>query len=149
MSGFSGPPVLYLAGATAEVNASNPSAGAGASAVVMMGLGSQCQLKPKFSTRAFVSFSFSGSAPSADSGAARLFYGTGTPPANGAAQTGTGVGNIVEFTNAGTNVFPGELSAIITGLTPGTTYWFDLRLQNEGASGTVSIDDVSFSAFEI
>ncbi len=71
-------------------------------------------------------------------------YGTGTPPTASicaAASTGTVIGNT--YTQAvGT---PGgarnaeiveSVSASLVGLSPGTTYWFDLRVTDGGTTGT-------------
>ena len=56
-------------------------------------------------------------------GRVRLAYGTGTAPANNAAATGTLTGNISEgFDEA----FTFTCTTIITGLSLGTDYWFDL-----------------------
>lgn len=58
--------------------------------------------------------------------ALKWMYGTGTAPANHAAVTGTHFGPELSANQAGT------LSAIITGLTKGTTYWIDMAY-NAGA----------------
>src|SRR5215471_1116967 len=57
-----------------------------------------------------------------------LQYGSGTPPALNAAQTGT---QIAQSYSQNTNGTPSALSltALVTGLTLGTTYWFDLFFQ--------------------
>jgi len=59
---------------------------------------------------------------------ARIRYSTGTPPVNGAAQVGTGVGTGMQSVN-GTGAMPTvpmTLIGTIAGLIPGTTYWIDL-----------------------
>jgi hypothetical protein len=40
------------------------------------------------------------------------------------------------------------ISAIVTGLTPGTAYWFDLTLAT-GSGNTVSLNSLDFNAFEL
>ena len=65
-------------------------------------------------------------------------YGTGFPPAAGAAQTGTNVLNMGPFTNgqvASTAGVPVSASVVISGLTIGTSYWFDFYLA-AGGGGT-------------
>jgi hypothetical protein len=59
-----------------------------------------------------------------------LAYGTGTPPVNGAASTGTApaYGNIqnCQLGAGGTWKFPFSYPIMVYGLTVGTPYWFDL-----------------------
>jgi hypothetical protein len=73
-------------------------------------------------------------------------YGTGTPPANGAAVTGNAIGSnlslgavlvVISFTN----------QAIVTGLSVGTAYWFDLAI-NTVVNGTASVYTIMMSAAE-
>lgn len=58
-------------------------------------------------------------------------YGTGTPPAQGAAQTGSGTGYGTSF-NANSNTggvwVPWSQMSIVAGLTVGTTYWADIAI---------------------
>lgn len=64
----------------------------------------------------------------------QIAWGTGSAPANGAAQTGTVVGIPHEMEN-GSTVTTGDrktgcpINALITGLTPGTTYWIDEQIK--------------------
>ena len=57
-------------------------------------------------------------------------YGTGATPACSAGVTGTTVGNLYEqiSTAAAPRQYSESLTVVITGLTQGTTYWFDLRV---------------------
>lgn len=78
----------------------------------------------------------------------QIRYGTGSAPSNGDAATGTAVGaaRISSNANGGTpDAF--TVNAVVTGLTPSTTYWIDLGAAC--ASGTLSIQTVSISAVEI
>lgn len=80
----------------------------------------------------------------ADDGAqVQIAYGTGSAPAQGAAATGTAVGIAAKFESAAAGA-PGTVStsAVVTGLTPGTTYWFDLQVAAI-TGGTASIGPVS------
>jgi len=63
-------------------------------------------------------------------------YGTGATPACSAATTGTPVGNLYEqiTTVAAAKQYSESLSVVITGLTQGTTYWFDLRVTDSDTS---------------
>lgn len=139
---------LTLAGATINANPSNPT-GTTSGTPLMMGLGGTCTLTPSYSSR--VRFQWSGLYSNSTGGAGnglRFYYGTGAAPSNGAATTGTQIGSTMGVTCAtagGSTPFP--MSIIVTGLTPGTAYWFDIAL-NAG-SGTASISALNFEAMEV
>lgn len=69
-----------------------------------------------------------------------LAYGTGAPPACNAAAAGTTVGQTYEIYNpaAVATVFSPSETITITGLTPGTTYWFDVRVADSTATSTTN-----------
>jgi len=74
-----------------------------------------------------------------------LRYGTGTPPINGAALTGTILGtNALVYTGN-----PSEFitNGIVAGATAGTPYWFDIALSAQ--VHTASITDVTLTAVEV
>lgn len=122
--------------------------GTGSATAVMMGLGSTCTLTPTASTRVFVQFIGCSSATIASGGVIQCKFGTGTAPANGVATTGTDVGTTATSTfTLGNEKIPFTAGGIITGLSIGTAYWFDLSMLAGG--GTVSINSVSCSAHEI
>jgi hypothetical protein len=78
-----------------------------------------------------------------------ICYGTGTPPVNGAAQTGTIVGQPARYkATAGGDYTPFSLSSLITPVTKGTVYWIDCAVRAING-GTASILDVDFNAFGI
>jgi parallel beta-helix repeat protein len=122
--------------------------------LVMMGLGSTCTYAPKGSgsvlatacgvylnTTSGVSVNMTGR------------YGTGTAPANGAAASGTkwGVGaDANEHLKVGSTSTGSTFSftQVITGLTAGTAYWFDVALASD-AAGTASITNVTYSLAEL
>lgn len=138
---------LTLASATLQATPTNPT-GTTATAGVMMGVGGACALTPKYSTRILLAFSGNVSDTGATSGiTVDVVYGTGTAPANGVSLTGTVIGNgtgNVEMPTTGP--VPWALTNIITGLTPGTAYWFDLRLK--AAAGTASVANLTCTAKE-
>lgn len=78
-------------------------------------------------------------------------FGTGTPPVNGAAPSGTNFGGSPQESGVATvtNPTPFVLLDKITGLTLGTTYWFDLQIAaitggNAGAIGIfATIEEVA------
>jgi hypothetical protein len=83
---------------------------------------------------------------SPDGGKISLAYGTGTPPVQGAAATGTGFGQAVQFTTAANNQqVPWALYQNIT-LTPGTTYWFDVQCAAT-TGGTATFSNTNITAF--
>lgn len=79
----------------------------------------------------------------------QIYYGTGSAPASGAAIAGTATGNKLagQSASALTKV-PAPNIALITGLTIGTTYWFDIAFDNGGA-GTATLEASSIGAFEV
>jgi hypothetical protein len=114
----------------------------------MMGLGSTCKLTPNFSGRVRLSFNGAfGDTTANSSPIAQIRYGTGTAPANAAALTGTTLGtSTISLITAASTFAAFTLDAIVSGLTPGTAYWFDLALTAN--LGTASIASVTFTAFE-
>jgi hypothetical protein len=80
--------------------------------------------------------------------------GTGTPPINGAALTGTTQGGLVKaelVVSGGATVLtrvPFSLNAIVTGLTLNTAVWIDISLAAIGA-GTARVRDISISVVEL
>ena len=84
-----------------------------------------------------------------DGAQAQIRYGTGTAPTNAAAATGTTAGNVVSATSSGANAFVGGVcSTVVSGLSVGTAYWFDLG-ENAIAGGTASLTAISFSIVEV
>jgi hypothetical protein len=74
-----------------------------------------------------------------------ICYGTGTPPANGAPQAGTIVSAAARYkSTAAGDYVPFSLTALITGITKGQTYWLDVALRAIGG-GTALLQDVDFS----
>jgi len=86
-----------------------------------------------------------------DGAYAEITYGTGTAPSNGAALTGTKVGSTLHLSAAGaTNGSnPFSCSAIVSGLTVGTKYWFDLHLASTTGTGTASAANLTVSIYEL
>jgi hypothetical protein len=80
-------------------------------------------------------------------------YGTGTAPTNGATATGTRYGATSTEPKIGpasaANAFMSwMLTDVITGLTPGTTYWFDIRFATGTAADQANLSQMSFSIAE-
>jgi hypothetical protein len=85
-------------------------------------------------------------------GSALILYGTGTPPANGAAVVGTGAGVVLYYrvvaASTGLQV-PFTCFGFVQGLTLGTQYWFDLRQRVEQVAGTLFIQSSCNALIEI
>lgn len=135
--------------ASSATTPSNPS-GTTSTTAVMMGLGSTATLTPTFSGRVLLTICGSiANATSGDGATAQLSYGTGAAPANGVALTGTQVGNAAAFTAAAAaQKAPFSLTWCITGLTPGTAYWFDLAVAAV-TGGTATVTALSATALEV
>ncbi len=117
--------------------------------MVMMGLGGTATITPASSGTVWVGFY--GLLTNTGTGGmlTNIQYGTGTAPSNGAASTGTTIGNtagpIPSVSGALTNF---AVYGIVTGLSAGTTYWLDLQLRSV-SGGTSSLQAVTCAAFEI
>lgn len=135
--------------ATLETTPADP-AGTVSTTGVMMGLGSTCTLTPTYSGRIKIEFIGMIKNSSVNSTSkARVFFGSGAAPANGAAITGTQIAAAI-LLDEGTASFnsPFTNGGIITGLTPGTAYWFDLVVATSNAANTATVSNLSCNAFE-
>lgn len=140
--------VAKLTNATTTATPGDPT-GTTSGGNVMMGLGvSTCRITTTYGTRIHVSFD--GVVTNGTTGQitnVQIRYGTGAGPANGAGLTGTQAGAQTSYGNGGA-VYQGGFSksVIITGLSPATTYWFDLALSVTGGTGSVA--GITFTAME-
>lgn len=145
-----------LAGASYQAQPANPTAPASTAAYKMQGLSGT--ITPKKSGT--VDFSICGTiiAPAGttvDNGIAyQLYYGTGGAPANAAATTGTAFGVIQTFTlSASATAFgdvhcPFSITAVVSGLTVGTAYWFDLAAESVTTASDMGFQNISMTATE-
>jgi hypothetical protein len=138
---------LSLTNATLQTGALSPT-GTASAVGVMMGWGTTCHLTPVYSGRIKVDFQADAASSVASSAnTIGLRFGTGTAPANAVALAGTQVGSSLNAQiQAAATIMPATLTAIITGLTPGTAYWFDLTLVT--TAGTATLSNVSCNAME-
>jgi hypothetical protein len=89
-------------------------------------------------------------AAAGDGAKVQIRYGTGAAPTNGAALTGTAIGNQVSMLlerSTASDPFPFSIQAIISGLTVATAYWLDASLAAI-TGGTGIIKNLSISAIE-
>jgi len=79
---------------------------------------------------------------------AGMRYGTGTAPNNGAAQVGT---TGPAYVQAGATVNGTDSTTLVwvVALTVGTTYWFDLAIQGNSSTQTVSVSGCYLAAVEL
>ena len=94
----------------------------------------------------------SSSTTTASTGIIQIAFGTGTAPTNAAAATGTVVTNTnplgpMQAISSATPL-PFSYTAIITGLTPGTTYWIDPQIQGASTTAKFTLRTLSVSIRE-
>lgn len=120
---------LALAQTNVTLQASPTLPGAsGSTTGVMSGFGAACHLTPTYGARVFVTIQGTAQANSNNIVTLDFRYGTGSAPSAGAAFTGTQVGSSLAVQNTGGGLnLPFALHAVITGLSPGTAYWFDVN----------------------
>ncbi len=134
--------------ATFSSSVSTPT-GTISSAGVMMGIGTTCKITPTDSGR--VDFRIIHNVSLATvTGIVSIqgLYGTGTAPVNGATQTGT----VFSFARAITLPFAGSFAigpqiGFVTGLSTGTSYWFDIWIQSDGTH-TATAQNIGCQAIE-
>lgn len=144
---------LALNSATLQAAATFP---AGASTFVMMGLGiagaNSFRITPVYSTR--VKFEIYGTiSNTVAAGFTNIQMrfadnAVTAAPANGATPTGTLIGSVKQITSVAAG-YSSEfhVSAIVTGLTAGHTYWFDVSISP--TTGTSTLGGVDGSAMEL
>lgn len=137
-------------GANLQVTPSNPT-GTTSSVGVMMGLGlTPAVITPSKSGNVLIvaSGTAANSSGGTDTTSMQIRYGTGTAPSNGAALTGTAVGNKPVYQPATAGANSGfQCNGVITGLTPGTQYWIDLSCNITGG-GTGTLQLIGLSGIE-
>lgn len=133
-------------------NSAAPAATASTAAYVMMGLGSSWKITP--TTFTSVRITINGQLRNDTTGDGIniiMAFGTGAAPVNGAAVTGTTVGINTIFTDLTgllTNGVPFSKQYIVTSLTAGTAYWFDLQFKAV-TGGNASCLNLEFTAQEL
>lgn len=162
----SGPtPNLLLSGTTLTLTApapnfstttpANPAGTATTSPGTMAGL--NATLTPKASGIIRVEFvgDETAGANKGVGGFKQIRYGTGTAPANGGLATSglASCGSSQNWVNPNSTSANGRgsftVSCIVSNLTIGTTYWFDLVFGNAGAAGTYTLANVSSTLYEL
>jgi hypothetical protein len=117
-----------------------------------MGLGSSWKLTPKNYTSVRITCSGQMTNGTTSDGVnAIMCYGTGAAPGNGTGPSGTTVGINIIFTSLlglVTNGVPFSKTYIVTGLTAGTAYLFDLQIKSI-TGGISSVMNLEFTAQEL
>ena len=158
VAGVTGAGVLFgsgvKAGGAASVNfkPANP-ANTVSTAQVMMGLGSTVTFKPL--STGLVQVAITGGMNSLTAQVDKLLdarFGTGAPPANGAALTGSVLGGVASQRYAAgsdlTGVTPFAFTDLLQ-LVAGTAYWFDLALATLTAADAALVQNLSFTLVEL
>ena len=136
---------------------SSTPAGNATGAVVHMGLGTTIKFTPSISTRLHIHFQANVSNSVGGDGVLMgIYYGTGTPPANGIAAPAVGatlVGSsgpsyMRSISNVANDQHTVGLTYIVTGLVVGTTYWFDYGIANV-TGGTATLVNPTVAMFEL
>jgi len=144
-------PTVAPAGATFQSSISGNGlqpVGTASTTFVMMGLGTTCKITPTSNGR--VHFTIGGNMLNATNGMTtrvELAFGTGAAPVNGAAVTGTVLAGPRGSIGASSELHGFSTDAVVTGLVPGTTYWFDTPM-NTDSTGTASVTNVMCNAVE-
>jgi len=122
---------------------------------VMMGIGASASITPTFTGKLMIIISGDIDNDTGDNGSqVQIRTGTGTPPINGAALTGTTRGGLVKMiviaSGGATNItrVPFSLNTIISGLTLNTTLWIDISLASI-TGGVSRVRDISVSVVEL
>jgi hypothetical protein len=119
----------------------------------MLGMGSTAQITPTCSGKLLVTITASAFWTTGGNffSLAGIRYGTGTPPTNGAASAGTPIGASMQTaTQAAVPVTsPMTATVVVTGLTVGTAYWFDLVGQGSNAAAQLNITNCWFTITEL
>lgn len=129
--------------ASYQATPSDPT-GTTSATVVMMGLAGA--ITPTATGRVMVIMSGDAGGTTLTAGTKEVRYGTGSAPTNGAATTGTAATPTRTFNNANTSRGEWSLQGIVSGLTVGTAYWFDLGISR--SSGTIAPKNISISIME-
>jgi hypothetical protein len=141
----------YLTGgASLQTNPSDPGSATSSTTLVHMGFGGTCKLTPATTGRVMIAFNYGGSNASGTTagGGYGIQYGTGTAPVLGAAVTGTQLGSRPVVTTAAGQTFPIAQGGLITGLTIGTQYWFDVVMLVNNASASIKAISAGFTGLE-
>ena len=142
---------LGVAYASLQTAQASPAASNTVSPGVMMGLGVGHTITPTASGKLFVAFDGAvANTVASKSAAGQIRYGTGTPPANGAAASvGTVIGGqFICLGDLANEAAPLSAKALATGLTIGAAYWFDLQLWTS-TGGIAVVTGVTISAMEL
>jgi hypothetical protein len=128
---------------TVTYTPANPTGTVSTAAYVMMGLGTVVRINPNKGS-AKIKLSIDGIIKTTGGTGygvnLKIAYGSIMAPSNGAVATGTVVGAVLNPAIAITTQWavPFSKTVLITGLSPGIQYWFDIQLQAVGG-GTASI----------
>lgn len=141
--------------ATSQAQPSNPTAPNSTSSFTMQGIAGA--ITPNKSGKVVLTICgnmIAAAGTSGDGILAQLSYGTGAAPGSNAALAGTQVGNVVTYKNpaavtAGNVAAPFSTQVVLTGLTLGTAYWFDLAAKAIANANNIGLANLSVTAVEL
>jgi hypothetical protein len=141
---------VSLSGATLQSGLLNP-AGTSSTTDKMMGMGSTVQITPVRTGKLLIVFTgFMKNSNAGGNASAGMWYGTGTPPTNGAAPTGTQIlVNVVATSSTALAFCPFNMVYLLSGLTLNQLYWIDLVLSNGTTIGTATVQNVTATLIEL
>ena len=151
-NGASSQPTFQIPTAASKTGSSASPTGTTSTTYVNMGLGSSWTLTPKTYGNVMICIDGVISNSAVVTTTLILCYGTGAAPGNGTGPTGTTVGlNTIATLSAGSTGYgpPFSKTYLITGLTPGTAYWFDIQIKTANSSDTAEVQGVNFIAQEL
>jgi hypothetical protein len=143
-----------IGAASVSFNPSSPTNLSG-TALTMFGLGSTLKITPLKTgkVRFFINFNPTGIGTPSGPATYKLAYGTGTAPVNAASATGTIFDNADSGSNNAASVSAPSVSFvhnfIISGLTVGTAYWFDVQGQKGASSTSVGMTSIRVTIEEL
>jgi len=122
-----------------------------------MGLGTTVHITPLFTGKVLFEFhfqTFQVNNTGTQAGQFILEYGSGTAPTNNqyGAVAGTTIGVITTIQSSvavGSQIHDYGQSIIVTGLTPGTAYWFDVAMERTSGTATASVQGVTCVLMEV
>jgi parallel beta-helix repeat protein len=117
---------------------------------VMMGLGVTARFTPNSTGRIEINLTCAVGVTAASTDVTvSPRYGTMTAPTNGNAVTGTRFGLGADALIRPTTFSPFACTDVITGLSPGTAYWFDVAIDTSDPANAAFIQNVSMSISEV
>ena len=117
------------------------------STLQMAGWGSTLKYTPSISGTLFIAiqFGYNASTTLTNNGVVEVTYGTGTAPSAGAAAAGT----VLSGPNSVGDLGIASYTTIISGLSTGTAYWFDVAYRNSNNTTQTFMQNPQITIIEL